>query len=236
MSIWLIADLAVLGLIGALGYFSMKRGFLKSSYNSISTFAALILVFSFHTPFQGFLEQSAVGDTVREKIRTSIETSLYANPDIDTNNADSQTAIEVVESLRLPQFLTDWLTDMVKNQSEGYHQLKSNLVDSITDLAFPAVMQVLSVILLYLIIKILIWIFFWILKFVTEIPLISSVDRLLGAMIGGVNALLIIYIVSGLLMLLVPVGSTAGMERGINSTMIYKYFYYNNLLINLFFK
>lgn len=236
MSIWLAADLGLLLLTGILGYFSMKRGFLKSFYNGISSFAALILVFSFHAPFQAYLEQSAVGDTVKDKIRINVETSLYANPKINSNNPDDSAAQEVIESLKLPDFITSWLTDTLKNKQESYNDFKYSLTESVTDIIFPLAMQILSIVFLYLIIRICLWIFFCVLKLIIEIPVFGTIDRLLGAVIGGVNALLIIYIISALIMLLTPVKSVPDVESGINSTFIFKYFYYNNLLTNLFFK
>ena len=236
MSIWIVADLLLLLLIGGLGYLSMKRGFIKSSYNGLSSFVALVLVFSFHAPFQGYLEHSSVGDTVKEKIRMNVEQSLYSNSDIEATETDDGAAQRVIEDLKLPDFITVWLTDMVKNQKESYSNFKSNLTESVTDIIFPLVMQILSVIFLYLIIRICLWIFFCILKLIVEIPLFGTIDRLLGAVIGGVNALLIIYIVSALVILLTPVEAVPSVEAGINSTFIFKFFYYNNLLTNLFFK
>ena len=211
---------------------SMKRGFLKSSYGGLANFAALLLVFSFHTPFGHYLENSFVGDTVREKIRISVETSLYANPDIDTSSPDSQTAEQVIESLDMPDFMTDWLFGSLGD--EDYGSLRENLIDGVTDLIYPIVMQILSVLLLYLIIRVSLWAIFLVLKLIVEFPVFGAIDKLLGIVVGAVNALLIIYVASALIMLLIPVNSP-GIEAGINSTFIFKYFYYNNLLTNLFF-
>lgn len=231
---WFAADLALLLLIAVLGYFSMKKGFLKSSYGGISGFAALILVFSFHAPFQAYLENSYIGETVRDKIRLSVSNAVSENPETDMQDDDDSTT-HIIDSLMLPEFMSSWISDTLKNQKNSFADFKTDLTDGITDIIFPIVMQTLSALFLYLIVRIGLWILFCILKLVIEIPLFGKADRLLGALTGGINALLIIYIAAALVMLLVPSNSTQNVEAGINSTFLFKYFYYNNLITNLFF-
>lgn len=231
---WIAADFILLLLIGLIGYLSMKKGFLKSSYNGISGFAALILVFSFHTPFQAYLENSYIGDTVKEKIRISVSNAVLENSTKDTDESDDETT-NIINSLMLPDFISSIISDTVKNQKDTYTTFKTNLTDGITELIFPVVMQILSAIFLYIIIKAGLWILFCILKLIIGIPLFGKADRFLGATAGGINAILIIYIVAALIMLLIPADSAQEIESGINSTFLFKYFYYNNLITNLFF-
>lgn len=234
MSVWILADVLLLALIAFLGYRSMKTGFLKSSYAGIASFAALILVFGFHTPFQGYVENSVIGDTVRDKIRLSVENSLLTNTDISTSDTGAEAAKEAVSGLKLPGFMSEWVTNAIETQKQSFDNVRDNLIDSITQMIYPYVMQLLSIILLYIVIRISMWIVFVVLKIIFEIPILGTADKLLGAAIGGVNALLIIYVVSALLMLLTPVSSMGALEQGINSTFIYKYFYYNNLITTIF--
>lgn len=232
---WFLADILVLIIIGVFGYFSMKKGFLQSSYNGISSFIAILLVFSLHTPFQGYLENSFVGDTVKDKIRTNVETSLYKDPDINKQNPDVNDTQKVVDGLDLPDFLTSLVESSIENQKNNYNTFKDNLTESITDIIFPVVMQILSIIFLYFGIRLLLWIGLIVLKLFAEIPLFGTLDRALGVVVGGVNALLTIYIVSFLISLLIPSKALIDVELGINSTLLYKYFYFNNLITNLFF-
>ncbi len=234
MKLWILADIALLALVALLGNKSFKKGFLKSSYAGISSFAALILVFTLHIPFQGYVENSVIGDTVREKIRISVENSVYAGGNVKAEN-DADTAKEAIDGLKLPEFMTGWIKNAIDTQKQNVDLFKDNLIGSLTDMIFPFVMQILSVLLLYLVIRIGMWLIFSAFRLIFEIPILGMADKLLGAVVGGVNALLIIYIASALLMLLTPVNSMEALEKGINSTYLYKYFYYNNIITNLFF-
>lgn len=235
MSIWILADILVLVVIGIFGYFSMKRGFLQSSYNGISSFVAILLVFSLHAPFQGYLENSFVGDTVKDKIRTKIETSLYKDPNINKQSPDASDTEKIVDGLDLPDFLTSLVESSINNQKNNYNTFKYSLTESITEIIFPVVMQILSILFLYFGIRLLLWIGLMVLKLFAEIPVFGTLDRALGVVVGGVNALLSIYIVSFLISLLIPSKTLIDVELGINSTLLYKHFYFNNLITNLFF-
>lgn len=236
MSIWLFADLILLALVAVLGYLSMKKGFLKSSFGGVSRFIALILVFSLHASFAAYLSHSVIGDTVRSKILTNIEASLLANPDINSAESENDAAEKAVDGMKLSGFLSEWIKNAVKAQKDNYENFRQNLAESITDIIFPFAMQIISVLLLYALIRLCLWGSFFALKMVTEIPMFGMADRLLGALTGGFNALLIIYIIASLIMLFTPPDSVNSVEMGINSTYIFKYFYNNNMINLLFFK
>lgn len=235
MSIWLLADVGVLALITYMCCRAMKRGFLKSSYAGVASFAAIILVFGMHTSFQNYIENSVIGDTVREKIRISVETSVYANSDINNADATAEDAKEAVSGMKLPGFISELVTNAIDTQKQNLDSVKESLVESVTEMIFPYVMQLLSIVLLYILVRLAMWLIFVMLKLVFEIPILGTADKLLGVVVGGINALLIIYAASALLMLLTPVSGTAALESGINSTYLYKYFYYNNIITTIFF-
>ncbi len=232
MSIWLLADLVVVLVIGGLAFYSMKRGLLKSSFKGVSSFVALLIVFSFHTPFQGYIENSFVGDTIRDKVERSVETSMAANPEL-TN--DEENVDKLIDEMNLPAFFSTWFKDIAKKQTGNIENIKKDLCQSITELIFPVVMQIISVILLYVLVRLSLWIILSLLRLVVEIPVFGAVDKSLGFLVGAVNGLLILYIVSALLMLFTPTEHMRALENGIEFTYIYKYFYQNNILTGLFF-
>ncbi len=234
MSLWILADAAVIALIAFMCCRTMKKGFLKASYAGVASFAAIVLVFSFHIPFQSYIENSVIGDTVRDKIRISVESSIYSNADITNADANAESAKETVNTMKLPGFLTEWINEAIDTQKQSFDNMRDSLTESVTGMIFPYVMQLLSIVLLYVLLRLAMWLIFAALKLVFEIPILGTADKLLGAVVGGINALLIIYAVSALLMLLTPVDKTTLLEQGINSTYLYKYFYYNNIITTIF--
>lgn len=228
MTIWVLADIAVLAFVAFMCTHSMKRGFLKSSYSGVASLLTIALVFCLHTSFEGYIENSVIGDTVRDKIRISVQASLYAG-----NAENAESTAEAAEKIKLPGFLEDLVADAVNAQKQNVGEIKENVTESITEIIFPFVMKILSVALLYILIRLTLKLIFIALKLIFEIPILGMADKLLGAALGGINALLIIYFFSALLMLLTPVDLTNTLESGINSGFLYKYFYYNNIIITM---
>ena len=228
MNLWIIADIAILAVIAVWGYISMKKGFINSSFRGLSSFISLILVLSFHIPFQGYLEQSVIGDTVREKIELKVEKAIQGET---TEEKADNTAADVVEKMELPEFMSGWLTQAFENDKRS--ELKESITESLADFIFPLVMQIISVIVLYFLIKFLLYIVLLILKNIVKIPILRTVDKALGMLMGGINAILTVYAAAAIIMLLIP--SESGAVADINNTFLFKYFYYNNLIINLFF-
>lgn len=235
MTVWLAADLILIAVVAGFVYFSMKKGLVKSSFGGIANLVVIALVFSFHVPFQGYIENSVIGDTVREKIRTKIETSVYSNPDINNTEDKAESVDKLTEGLKLPKFMGTWISESLKTKNESIDSIKNNLIDSVTDMTFPIAMQFISIIFLYIILRLALLVIFLALKMIVEVPVIGTFDKLLGAAAGGINAIFVIYIAAAAIMLFTPAKSMSSLEAGINSTFIFKYFYYNNLLTNLFF-
>lgn len=234
MMMWIFADILLIALVAFMGSRAMKKGFLKSSYAGVSSLVTIVLVFALHTPFQGYVENSFIGDTVKEEVRLAVENSLNENG-ISQRNATDDAAEKAVDGLKLPEFMEGLVKNTIESQKQNYNSIKEDLTEGLTNAIFPVVMQILSVLLLYLLIRIGIWLIFTALKLIFEIPVLGTADKILGAAIGGVNALLIIYAVSALLMLFTPTASAEAVEAGINSTYLYKYFYYNNIIVTLLF-
>lgn len=226
---WFFADLLLVLLISFLGYRSMKKGFLKSSYRGVSSLISLVLVMAIGAPFQGMLEQSSLGDFFYAEISEKVQSSA------NLENTNDTTAVDVIEGLQLPHFITDYLKTSVEKQEESFNHFKDNLLNGITNMLFSLAMQIISVILLFILIKIALTIIFFIMKQFVKNPIFSVIDKGLGAVIGGINALLIIFIVCALMIVFVPADSVQNIEAGVNTTLLFKYFYYNNLIINLLF-
>ncbi len=224
MSLWLLADAIVILIVFIFGYTSMKRGFLKSSYNGVARFAAIILVLCFHTSFEGYLQHSFVGDTLRDKIYSGVEKTVEENAAAD--------AEEIIEEMNLPGFIKGMMATKV--QDGEYENIKENITQSISDMLFPFAMQIISVIILYILIRVGLWLAFCALKLVFEMPILGGMNKLLGAVIGGINSLLCIYIISAIIMIFAPSEFLKTFEAGVDTTFIYQFFYYNNIITNLF--
>lgn len=226
MTVWVLADIAIIITIIVSVYMSMKKGLVKASYNGLARIIAIILVFSFHASFQGYIEESFIGDTVRQNVRGYVQKAVNDNPQINEKEEKAESVKKAIEEMMLP----DFIKKMIISESDGIENLKSGLADGIAGAVFPLIMKIIAIFLLYILVRVGLWILFSILKLIIEIPVLGAFDKGLGVLVGGINALLVIYIISAVLILFVPSDN----QEWINSTILFKYFYNNNFLANLF--
>ncbi len=107
----------------------------------------------------------------------------------------------------------------------------------ITDMAGDAVgalsdiiARALSYIILIIAIRLLLSVVFVVVDLLSKLPIISGANKLTGAVIGVVNALIISVVILSLI-------SVLGIDfaiLGIQDSVIVKYLYNNNILLNLF--
>jgi len=71
-----------------------------------------------------------------------------------------------------------------------------------------------------------------ILESLFTLPVLKTVNKGLGALVGVVNALLIVYLACGLVNLVVPMDKMPQVQQVVDSTLILKNFYNNNLLFS----
>ena len=89
------------------------------------------------------------------------------------------------------------------------------------------VKKVICAIILYFLIKLILYIIFFILRHASKLPIINTVNKILGAGVGLIWGGIIVYIACGVLFVL-------NMNDFIEGTYILKWFYNENILIGFF--
>ena len=233
MHYWFL-DVILLVVITVIVWISMKKGFLKASYHALATIITILLVFAFQMPFQEYLEQSSLGDLVQEKVSLSVRTSMEENPEVKNAQSDESGLEAAANALPLPDFLHNFLNQMIRQQSENFETLKISVADSLTDMVSSVILQLVSIVLLFLLVRLGLYLLFLLLQSMAKLPVLRFFNKALGIVMGAVNALLAVYLVCTLVMLLTPVKSAEHLNEVINQTYLVKYFYQNNLLMTIF--
>lgn len=218
MYLWAILDAAVVLLFIVCIRHAMKVGLINTSKNILSIILTLIIISSSHAYISSWLKTSQFGNGISKAVSSRIETK-YKNDGLE--NLFSKKAT-------LPPFFENLLSRTTQDIQNAQNDFVSALSKQVTD----SIINILSVILLYISLRLLLWIIFKMLGLVFELPLLRSVNKLAGALIGVVNALFIIYIITAILILFVP--GNIEIQDAVSQTYITKYFYENNVLLKLF--
>jgi len=226
-----LLDLILILVIVLCIIFSMKKGFISVSKGLVSIILTLLLMSSMQPFLLGLIEGSALSDRIRDKVSENVE-SVYEKEKFskDTKTSDVDTADKICESLGFPKFMEK----SIKSTVYGLYDAKKNLLDVITEAVTLMILKVLAMVLVFLIVRFLVFLSVKVLALIFELPGLKTINKTLGAILGIVTAILIVYIVCAAINLLMPAESRIFIDEAVKETYILKHFYENNVLMLLF--
>ena len=211
--------------------FSAKRGFISASKRILALVLTAVLLSSVQPAMLSFLQSTPASDAIRNMVSKNISES-YKKESLpeDTDTTDTEETNVIVSSLGFPKFMQN----SIKKTVSGMTEIKNSVMEVITDAVTMMILKLISVILLFLIVRFFVFLLLKLLEGLFELPGLKTLNRLLGAGLGIINALLLIYIICGAVSLFSPNDKLIIIEETVNNTYILKHFYENNLLMALF--
>ncbi len=222
-SVPLILDLAVVIIFLIFAFIGAKNGFLKGIVGMMGTILAIIITYNFAEPFTQFMENQFGLTTT---ISSWVESFLNQNELFRVELSDEGIS-KALESLGLPSFLSSMVMDVIA-------QTEITGAPTVAQAVAPALGGIISSVLcggalLFgsgLLLKLASALLSGILD---NIPVLGGINRFLGFVLGGIKALVLIYIVLGILSVL-PITE---LHTLLNQTTIIAWLYQTNLLILL---
>jgi uncharacterized membrane protein required for colicin V production len=220
MEIWIILDLAALAVM-ALGVFiGAKRGFVRAAYHIAALAATIFLVAMLAQPAADFLIESPIGANMEERIQTGVNTALQTG-------GGEKSISQILTDSGLPGFLVDYL------DTDSFDRAREDTALEVSRSIAEGAAKIIACIVLFLIIRILLWIVLHILDKVCELPVLHFANRVAGAVLGLVNAIVILYVACALVIVLVPVDTLLEINQMVDKTMLFTWFYNHNLILNV---
>ena len=213
--LWLILDMAVIAIyIGSAMYFKSK-GFLKSTQTILSLVLTVVLISLFSPVFEGVVADSAMGGYVREQVSGAMV------------KEDETTQIQ---GSGLPDFMEESLNKTLKNIDDT----KNDVMQTAADETSALIIRIIASVLLFFVVKIAVFLVFKILELFCHLKIFGFANKVLGVLVGLINATIIIYIACAALAFLLPPEYSALFKEAVARTYITKIFYNNNIIVKMF--
>lgn len=221
---WLgIAAAVILGFSCFAGY---KRGFVKEAVSVCYVVLALFVVWLINPYVDAFLrEYTPVYDMVQESCRTVVEAEI--------SKAGEEAQSQVINELPLPALLKSQIEE--NNTLEGYRLLAvDGFAGYVSEAAARMVMNGLGFVLSYLLANIIIRTLVYVLNIISHLPVLRTVNRAAGLLLGGVRGLVVVWI--GLLVLTIFCSTSWGSEcmDMVNRDVILSFLYDKNPFVRVF--
>lgn len=224
---WLGAVCMALILIGII--IGLVRGLVKEVVSIAIVFVSIALVWFLNPYVNHFLrEMTPIESKIEDQTRKLLGDQLDSGKVIP---ADKQQ--EIIENLDLPENIINTL--LKNNNAEEYKELNVNsFIDYIIEYPVNIVMNGISFLITYALVTILLRVLVFVLDIFTRLPVVSGLNKLGGALIGGAKYVIFIWI--GMLVITMlcntEVGRTAMemIERDRFLTFVYGW----NLILKFF--
>lgn len=226
-------DLLVIALIGGFGFFGLRNGFIYSMFRLLSFFVSAVLAVKFYPLVSKILMKTAIYTDIKNSILKNLLLQQQAQAPKMDSQAKQAAADAIIGNLKLPGFLKETLVNHMPNPSKLIDL--SQIMDNISGELAKMVIDIIALIVLYILIRIGLVFLRFILQGLAKLPVFKQLDKIGGFSFGAVEGLLTIYIVFAFVMLFSASPTFKGMYEAIDSSLLAKFFYQNNFIVNWMF-
>lgn len=212
----MILDIILGLIILASAVYGYKRGFIKSIWGIAAWGITIAAVYAAMNPAIALLNGTKTAVNINNSIYTAVADKLTADNNLSLSQATG-----------LPEWAVKGisLNDVIDNSVEI---TAHTAADTITD----TVIKIIASVGLFIIIRAVLGILFGIINAVFHLPLLNGANRLLGAALSVVGAMIIVYIAAAAAAMF----ANPSIYEHIEKTYIVKEIFDNNILMKLFIK
>ncbi len=224
-----ILDIVVLIVLVFCIFRGIKRGAVRTIFSLFSFIIALVLTFMLASPFAQYMEKLSFGESMHASISKAVEDKidgfLFKEEDVETTN----TTESILDTLSVPTYMKKSLflkSDFFVRNSDvpASKAVADTLASAYMKLIYSVVLFVLLLIGLRLL-RILA-------ELVFKLPLLKDVNRIVGAVAGLINGIVIAYLLLSAVSALSSLPGAEWLQSAMESSYIFKNIYENNALFS----
>lgn len=221
-----IADIVVICTFIISIFAAFRKGFTILVFNLICLVITIVAVLVLCKPITTLIYDNTKVDEffskhIEDSIGNFLEHQLEKNGHIETEETN--------------------ISKPIANKINTYiYEAKENSITNISkyvaDKLSYVVISSIVVIILCIVIRLSTFLLRAVLSFITDLPIIHSIDKVGGIAYGVIRAYIIVYLLLAILSLISPLISNSGIIACINNSKICSIFYNNNLFLNILIK
>lgn len=216
----IILDVILLTVFAAFVFVAAKKGFMLSLLELVAVIAALALSYQ----FSPVVAQSAYDSVVEKSLIETVELQIEENLNISSSTAQAEMILEVI-----PNFMVSYASSVgidledvktkITSETFSAENLATELVSKV---AQPIVVAALTVLFFLLISAVLMFVLKWVAQLLAKIfklPLIGTVNKVLGGVLGACKGVMVIIFISTILQVLFA-GGESEISKAVNGSYV----------------
>lgn len=223
----IIADIVLVCTFIISIFIGFRRGFTVLVFNLICLIIMVVAVLALCKPLTTLVyENTNVDEFFSKHIKNSI--GSFIDEQIEKNGKINTGKTQIARPI------ADKINSYIEEAEEkgSVDDVSKYVADKLSYIAISAIV----IVVLCIVIRISTIFLRAFLYFITDLPIIHSLDKIGGITYGVLRALFIVYVVLAILSLLSPVLANTGIIAAINNSSLCEKFYNNNIFLNILLK
>lgn len=212
----IILDLVVLGIILLNVFICYQKGLVKLAVGLVAVFISIILALILYKPVSNLvIEKTEIDDKIEKTI-------------IENFTSSEQESEEEIDDNGFMKYIEQYVDDAV-------NKTKNEIVTEAAGTIAVKVINIGVIIAIFVIARLILILLTFITDLITELPIIKQFNDVGGVLYGIIKALLIIYVLLAIAFFIVYISGNTTISEAISNSYITKFFYNNNILLNIIF-
>lgn len=200
-----------------------KKGLIGVVFNLCAFLLAIIITWILYTPITNAVIKNTEID---EKIMNAIvEKGVIKNTE---NVKDGKDEKKEQEQNSVDKYIQQYVTTPITNTT-------NDVVEESAKVISEKVVAIGVAIVLFVIVRICLFFLKFIIEGIAKLPIIKQFNKAGGIVYGAIRGMFIIYIFLAILFFVMSVNNSGTIANLINTSLISKYLYANNLILNIIF-
>ena len=206
--------LAILILSIFLGY---KKGLISVVFNLCAFLVAIIITWILYTPVtNAIIQNTEIDDNIRNVI---IEKGVVENKEQEKNEKEENV---------VNKYIQEYVTSPITNTT-------NSVVEETAKIVSEKVVAIGVAILLFIVVRLGLILLKFIIEGIANLPIIKQFNKAGGTVYGAIRGVFIIYIFLAIMFFVMSVNNSGMIAELINTSLISKYLYANNLILKIIF-
>lgn len=212
----IILDIIIVAIIALNIYICYKKGLVKLAVGLIAVVVAIILAIVLYKPVSNLIIKNT-------EVDKKIENLIIENFSANTEDGGETRYVGLIDYLE--KYANDAVT---KTQNEIVYETAGTMAVKITN--------IIVLLAIFIIARAVLVLLTFVSDAITSLPLIKQCNEVGGIVYGIIKALLIVYILLAIVFLIVLISGNSTISNLVSTSYITKFFYNNNILLNIIFK
>jgi len=228
-----ILDIIIVALLGFLVIRSYQKGFLSTAIDALAVVISAIVTGKFYKPVSESVYDLAVRNLVETRF-TRVLDEISVNLSLEDKisamiDGLPQGAVKLAEVVGVSK--ASVMASMASAGGYSNDQLIQLAVDKIGHTIMINITEFITFVVMFVIITLLLKFLATIMKKANDIPVLGKLNSILGAVIGIVKAVAIVYIGCTIFYFIAGMSGAAPVIEAVNSSIIYNFIIQNNPII-----